>query len=102
MARNILIIGASRGLGDALAKGLPETGDRVWLVARGEPRSLARADGVVRTWIQADLNEPAAPTQIHAALGDTSIDLLVKATLPVIESHQANGFLAQEERHAYP
>lgn len=77
MTKNILIIGASRGLGDAFAKGLPEAGDHVWLVARGEPRSLQRADGVVRRWIQADLGKADAPMLIAAALEKTPVELLL-------------------------
>ncbi|HRW09929.1 MAG TPA: SDR family NAD(P)-dependent oxidoreductase [Caldilineaceae bacterium] len=77
MAKTIVIIGASRGLGDALAKGLPAVGDQVWLVARGEPRSLGRDDGVTRRWIQADLNEADAPSTIATALADTPVDLLL-------------------------
>lgn len=77
MPKHILIIGASRGLGDALAKGLPDAGDRVWLVARGEPRSLARNDGVTREWIQADLGKAEAPARIAATLGDQPVDLLL-------------------------
>jgi short-subunit dehydrogenase len=77
MPKNILIIGASRGLGDAFAKGLPDAGDSVWLVARGRPRSLDRQDQVTRHWVAADLHLPDAPERIATAVGDTPLDLLL-------------------------
>lgn len=74
--RQIVIIGASRGLGAAFNHGLPERGDRVWLVSRGRP-ALDLADGVERFWIQADLAEPDAAGRIAAALGAAPVDVLV-------------------------
>lgn len=50
---NFVIVGASKGLGDAFAKG--HIGDHVWIVSRSRPASLALNDGVHRTWIEADL-----------------------------------------------
>ena len=50
-----LIIGASKGLGDAFAKGLPSKGDTVWLIARSRPASLSLTDGVIRRWLQIDM-----------------------------------------------
>ncbi|MEO1352773.1 MAG: hypothetical protein AAFW84_28940 [Cyanobacteria bacterium J06635_15] len=38
--KNMLIVGASRGLGDALSRGLPQSGDTAWLVSSGKPPSL--------------------------------------------------------------
>lgn len=74
---NILITGGSRGLGHGFACGLPEAGDLLWIVSRGEPHSMGRTDGVTRRWIQADLRDEQTPAQIAAALGDTALDLLL-------------------------
>ncbi|MDQ0253437.1 NAD(P)-dependent dehydrogenase (short-subunit alcohol dehydrogenase family) [Evansella vedderi] len=30
--KNYMVVGGSRGLGDAFAKGVPEKGDTVWIV----------------------------------------------------------------------
>lgn len=75
--KNILIIGASRGLGDAFSVGLPDTGDNVWLVSRSEPASLNRDDGVTRQWIGADLASSNAGKVIAESIGDLPLDLLV-------------------------
>jgi NAD(P)-dependent dehydrogenase (short-subunit alcohol dehydrogenase family) len=74
---NILITGASRGLGDALARGLPNAGDTVFLVSRSSPASLSVQDGVRRVWLEADLNDENAPETIRAALEGHGLDVLI-------------------------
>ncbi len=74
---NYLITGASRGLGDALARGLPSAGDRVYLVSRSEPPSLALQDGVTRHWLEADLNREDAAETIAGDLTADVIDVLI-------------------------
>ena len=75
---NILIIGASRGLGLALSIGLAHTGDTLWLVSRTRPESLDRSDGITRRWIQTDLNMPLdAASSISAVLDGQAIDVLI-------------------------
>lgn len=71
-----LIIGASRGLGDALNRLLPAQGDTAWLVSRTSP-VLAAQDGVLRTWIKADLSSADAANDIAQQLGDPPIDVLI-------------------------
>lgn len=73
---NIIIFGASRGLGAAFSLGVPQRGDTVWLVSRSRPAD--HTDGVERVWIQADLTAPveAAPT-IADALSDSPLDVLI-------------------------
>ncbi|MDF2683486.1 MAG: short-chain dehydrogenase [Brevibacillus sp.] len=44
--KNYIIFGASKGLGDAFVKGLPDSGDSVWIVSRSRPESLKIEDGV--------------------------------------------------------
>ncbi|PSB22752.1 short-chain dehydrogenase [filamentous cyanobacterium CCP1] len=75
--KNILIVGASRGLGDALSQGLPQAGDTAWLVSRGKPQSLMQQDAVNRIWIEADLSSNAASQEIVAALDGQRLDALV-------------------------
>ncbi|MGP4082584.1 SDR family oxidoreductase [Pseudalkalibacillus sp. R45] len=74
---NFVIIGASKGLGDAFVKGLPEKGDHVWIVSRSRPRSLNLENGVHRTWIQADLSQSTSSEQIAVALKDVPIDVFI-------------------------
>jgi short-subunit dehydrogenase len=78
--RNIMIIGASRGLGAAFGIALPDAGDAVWLASRTAPFYLDRADGVSRTWIQADLAEAdgaKAADTVYAALASQPLDVIV-------------------------
>lgn len=73
---NILITGASRGLGDALSRGLGRTGDTLWLVSRNLPPSLQLEDGVRRHWIEADLSSDRVHAQIAASL-EPDLDVLI-------------------------
>lgn len=72
---NIVVTGASRGLGLALTRGLVQPGDRAWLISRTEPPGC---DGLNTTWIPLDL---AAPEQLNQAslkaIGDEHIHLLI-------------------------
>ncbi|WP_442598670.1 SDR family NAD(P)-dependent oxidoreductase [Neobacillus sp. D3-1R] len=74
---NYLIVGASRGLGDAFVKGLPEKGDHVWMVSRNQPDSINIQDGVLRTWIEADLSLKSSIQHIAEALKNEPIDVLI-------------------------
>jgi short-subunit dehydrogenase len=73
---NLLIFGASRGLGAAFSIGLPQAGDTLWLVARGKP-DLSDRDGAHRHWIEADLAAANAADRIAAAVGDQPLDLVI-------------------------
>jgi short-subunit dehydrogenase len=72
---NIVVTGASRGLGLALTRGLAKPGDRVWLISRTEP---PKCDKLNATWIPLDLS---APEQLGksslASIGDEPIHLLI-------------------------
>ncbi|MDX2159581.1 MAG: SDR family oxidoreductase [Hyphomicrobiaceae bacterium] len=77
MMGDIIVFGASRGLGAALAEGVPEPGEKVWCVSRTQPALLSNADGRERAWIAHDL---ADPTELAAALSPVAcgrLDLLV-------------------------
>ena len=58
---NYLILGASRGVGHALAAGLPEPGDTAWLVSRSLTNGEAEVDGVRQISLAADLSAADAP-----------------------------------------
>jgi short-subunit dehydrogenase len=73
---NILIFGASRGLGAAFNTGVPQAGDALWLVSRGKP-DVNERDGVKRMWIQADLSLREASERIASALSDTRLDVVI-------------------------
>jgi short-subunit dehydrogenase len=73
--RNLMIIGASRGLGAALSAALPDPGDLLWAVSRKRP--AARSDGVARRWVRADLARPAAARKLARAVGREPLDVLV-------------------------
>jgi short-subunit dehydrogenase len=73
--RNLMIVGASRGLGAAFSAGLPDPEDRLWLVSRTRPAALR--DGIVRRWVRADLARPQAPRTLVRAVGDDALDVLI-------------------------
>ncbi|MFD0590171.1 SDR family NAD(P)-dependent oxidoreductase [Paenibacillus sp. GCM10027627] len=75
--KSYLVFGASKGLGDAFVRGLPEQGDRVWIVSRSRPGSLDIEDGIQRDWIQADLGQSQASAMIADALKEEMVDVLI-------------------------
>ncbi|AIQ36319.1 MULTISPECIES: SDR family NAD(P)-dependent oxidoreductase [Paenibacillus] len=75
--RNYLILGASKGLGDAFVKGLPESGDQVWIVSRSRPGSLDLNDGIKRIWIAVDLSQPDAAQVLSKSIQTEKLDVLV-------------------------
>jgi short-subunit dehydrogenase len=73
---NLIIFGASRGLGAAFNLALPARGDQVWLVARSRP-DLDYDDGVTRHWIEADLGAADAAAKTTAAVGTNPLDVAI-------------------------
>ncbi|MCX5463863.1 SDR family NAD(P)-dependent oxidoreductase [Alcaligenes parafaecalis] len=77
---NIMIVGASMGLGRALMDGLAQDGNTLYGVARRPPSSLGsslRPDpSSNQHWICADLSQPDTASQLAAACPD-SLDVLV-------------------------
>ena len=70
----ILVVGASKGLGQALVQGLGGQGDTLIGVSRSRPAALPGA----AQWIEADLSQPRqAATIIHEAVADGGLDVLV-------------------------
>ncbi|WP_339297594.1 SDR family NAD(P)-dependent oxidoreductase [Paenibacillus sp. FSL R5-0623] len=75
--KNIIVFGASKGLGNAFVRGVPQSGDKVWVVSRSKPESLSVEDGVERIWIQADLSELQAAEQVASQLQGETLDVLI-------------------------
>jgi short-subunit dehydrogenase len=73
---NMIIFGASRGLGAAFSLSVPSSGDAVWLVSRSRP-DLTNRDGIRRLWIEADLSARGANERIAAAIGNAAIDVAI-------------------------
>jgi NAD(P)-dependent dehydrogenase (short-subunit alcohol dehydrogenase family) len=71
---NLLVFGASRGLGALFVHALPQPGDRVWMVSRSQPNVVMR-EGITRVWIQADLSVSGAGRVIADAVGDAVLDV---------------------------
>ena len=63
-----LITGASRGLGEAFARHLPESGDTVYLISRSRPSALEESGGIDYRWIAADLSEAFAAQTISGQI----------------------------------
>ncbi len=74
---NVLILGASRGLGAALVEGLPRMGDRVFGLSRSEPAWRRKKSAVQRHWIEADLCELGAVQNARREIGKTPIDAMI-------------------------
>jgi len=74
---NILILGASRGLGAALLEGLPRKGDTVFGLSRSEPGWKRRKSPIDRHWIEADLSELGAVQNARREIGKAPVDALI-------------------------
>lgn len=75
--KTYLVFGASKGLGDAFVRGVPDTGDKVYVVSRSKPESISLNDGIQRVWIQADLSELQAASHIANQLGNETLDVVI-------------------------
>lgn len=72
----LLIVGASRGLGAALAQGLARPGDTVYAVSRTEPTFIST--NPTFHWIPADLSDPHLSTAVIArAIGSNPLDVVI-------------------------
>lgn len=75
---NLLIIGASKGLGRAFAEGLGNPGDSIIGVSRQRPATLPDREGIAVRWIEADFSEPrTAITTVLAALDGCALDTII-------------------------
>lgn len=67
--RSIAVIGASRGIGAAVAHHFVQSGDRVV--------SVSRTQAVAGEWIQADISTPDGILSVADRLGNSSLDALL-------------------------
>ena len=71
----VLVTGASRGIGAAAARELAARGAHVTLSGRDADRLQALADETDAAWLPADLNDPTGPWALAEAVGP--VDVLV-------------------------
>ncbi|MBO0442363.1 SDR family oxidoreductase [Vagococcus fluvialis] len=78
MSKTYMIFGGSKGLGDAFAQGLPELGDKVYILSRSLPRSIDLLDdGVERIWLQTDLSDYKGAKKLTEIIQDEIIDVII-------------------------
>ncbi len=75
--KTVVIIGASKGLGNSLIDGLGEKEDQFYLISRSKPHFLQEESGFDKYWIQADLSEENGLLTILETLRDRTIDVLI-------------------------
>ncbi|MDQ2751604.1 MAG: SDR family oxidoreductase [Bacteroidota bacterium] len=73
---NILIIGASRGLGHAMSIGLNGTGRHLYLVSRSQPPVIEN-NKAGYTWIEADVAHSSFTQILKQQLQTIAIDVLI-------------------------
>lgn len=74
MEKSYLIYGVSKGLGRAIACGIPQEQDIVFGVSRSKPVNFQEN----KIWIQADLANPVASVEaVRAVIQETPIDYLI-------------------------
>ncbi len=74
---NILIIGASRGLGHAMSIGLHRTGRHLYLVSRSQPPVIDQNQSGSYTWIEADIASATFTQTLQKSLQNIPVDVLI-------------------------
>ncbi|MGO3742644.1 SDR family NAD(P)-dependent oxidoreductase [Kerstersia sp.] len=93
----IMIVGASQGLGRALAEGLCAAGDTLIGVSRQAPEALRVPEGVACQWVEADLTAPAAAAAKIARAAPASLDVLIyNLGLWEVKAFTADYFFTQD------
>jgi short-subunit dehydrogenase len=79
MAQNILIIGASKGLGKGLAQGLLSQANKLFTVARTkfDLEKIEKSQISKITEINCDLSQTKNLSHIYKAIGDVPLDLII-------------------------
>jgi short-subunit dehydrogenase len=85
--RNIIVFGASRGLGSSIVDGIGEKGDTIFVVSRTAPASTEVEPGFQKIWIQADLSRPEAANEVIKIMGARPIDVIIY-NAGIWETHQ--------------
>lgn len=67
--REIVVVGASRGIGAAVAQHFAHKGDSIFSISRGQP--------VSGQWIQADISTPEGIKSIVNSIGESTVDALL-------------------------
>ncbi len=74
---NIVIIGASRGLGHAMSVGLQQSNRHIYLVSRSEPQVIKQKTDDTYTWIQADIASHSFTQTLKDSLQTVAVDVLI-------------------------
>ncbi len=74
---NIVIIGASRGLGHAMSVGLSNADRHLYLLSRSKPQVIEQNDNDDYTWIQADVSSASFTQTLKQRLQNKPVDLLI-------------------------
>lgn len=64
--RVIVVVGASRGIGAAVAQHFAQKGDSLFSISRGQP--------IAGNWIQADISTPEGIESIVSSIGESTVD----------------------------
>lgn len=75
--RNIVIVGASKGLGNSMVEGLGKKGDTFFLISRTKPTNLDLETGYKKIWIKADLSNLDSIETIIKVIANTPIDVVI-------------------------
>lgn len=75
--RNIIIVGASKGLGNSMIEGLAREGDTFYLVSRTKPMNLELNANYQKIWIKADLADLRSIEEISQTIDKTPIDVVI-------------------------
>jgi NAD(P)-dependent dehydrogenase (short-subunit alcohol dehydrogenase family) len=67
--RKIVVVGASRGIGAAVAQHFTKKGDSVLSISRGQP--------IAGKWIQADISTPEGIKSIVSSISESTVDALL-------------------------
>ncbi|MEM7294162.1 MAG: SDR family NAD(P)-dependent oxidoreductase, partial [Pseudomonadota bacterium] len=72
---NILIAGASKGLGKAFAEGLPGEGDLVVGISRNKPQNLQLQAAAKVEWICVDMSDPVQASNVIEVQAPAELDV---------------------------
>jgi short-subunit dehydrogenase len=75
--RNIIIFGASRGLGNSIVDGIAKEGDKFYLISRTEPQNLRAKSNFEKIWIKSDLSDLRSIQKVYISLKGIPIDIFL-------------------------
>lgn len=75
--RNIVIVGASKGLGNSMIEGLGKQEDTFFLISRSKPMNLELQTNYKKLWIKADLSDLDSIKVISQAIDRTPLDVVI-------------------------